>query len=197
MKVTIPNGWDKIKIDQFPLLYDIINDDNIEPIDKEVRIISILTGLQVSTIERIELSQLKDLIKRVRFIFAMDFPKPVEEFKHGGYTWKVNYDARKITASDFITLSKLTESEDVIMQNMAEITSVFVKPYRRKWFKLVPVELEYEERLRLIREVNVGVIYPVCVFFCKVLTNLLPIIKGYLENEKQKILEKIVKDLKN
>ena len=195
MKVSIPKSWASITIEQFPLIYDIIKDKDIEPIDKEVRLISILTGLSVAEIEDIELGQLRDLIKKVRFIFKLEFPQPVEWFNHSGYKWNVKYDISKISSADFISLTKLSTTEDDVIMNMAEITSIFVKPYKRKWFRYVPVEMDYKERLELIKTINVGVIYPVCVFFCKVLTNLLPVIKGYLETEKEKILQKIAKEI--
>ena len=57
MKVSIPKSWASITIEQFPVIYDIIKDKDIEPIDKEVRLISILTGLSVAEIEAIELGQ--------------------------------------------------------------------------------------------------------------------------------------------
>ena len=195
MKVSIPKSWASITIEQFPLIYDIIKDKDIEPIDKEVRLISILTGLSVAEIEDIELGHLRELIKKVRFIFKLEFPQPVEWFNHAGYKWNVNYDISKITSADFISLTKLSTTEDDVIMNMAEITSIFVKPYKRKWFRYVPVQMDYKERLELIKTINVGVIYPVCVFFCKVLTNLLPVIKGYLETEKEKILQKIAKEI--
>lgn len=197
MRISIPKSWASITIEQFPFIYDIIKDKDIEPIDKEVRFISILTDLDVATIENIELGQLRDLIKKVRFIFKLEFPTPVEWFKHGGYKWHVNYDITKISSADFISLTKLSPTEDDVIMNMAEITAIFVKPYKRKWFKYVPVEMEYKDRLELIKTINVGVIYPVCVFFCKVLTNLLPVIQVYLEEEKIKILRKIAKEIKS
>ena len=195
MKVSIPKSWASITIEQFPLIYDIIKDKDIEPIDKEVRLISILTGLDVATVEKIELGQLRELIKKVRFIFNMEFPAFVEAFNHKGYKWHVNYDITKINTSDFISLTKLSTTEDDVIMNMAEITSIFVKPYKRKWFKYVPVEMDYKERLELIKTINVGVIYPVCVFFCNLLTNLLPVMQVYLEKEKEKILTKIAKQI--
>jgi hypothetical protein len=195
MRVTIPKSWTSISIDQFPLIYDIIKDNDIEPIDKEIRLISIITGLPVATIEAIELGQLRDLIKKVRFIFKMEFPKAVEAFNYKGYKWHVNYDITKISAADFISLTKLTATEEDVMVNMAEVVSIFVKPYKRKWFKYVEVEMDYKDKLAIIKTIDVGTIYPVCVFFCKVLTNLLPVIVDYLEKEKQEILKKIAKEI--
>lgn len=195
MKVTIPKSWTSITIDQFPLIYDIVKDEDIEPIDKEIRLISIITGLPVATIEQIDLGQLRELIKKVRFIFKMEFPKAVEVFKYKGYKWRVNYDITKISAADFISLTKLTATEEDVMANLAEIVSIFVKPYKRKWFKYVEVDMDYKDKLEIIKTIDVGTIYPVCVFFCKVLTNLLPVIVDYLEKEKQEILKKIAKEI--
>jgi len=195
MRVTIPKSWTSITIDQFPLIYDIIKDNDIETIDKEIRLISIITGLPVSTIENIELGQLRELIKKVRFIFKMEFPKAVEALNYKGYKWHVNYDITKISAADFISLTKLTATEEDVMANLAEVVSIFVKPYKRKWFKYVEVEMDYKDKLEIIKKVDVGTIYPVCVFFCKVLTNLLPVTLDYLEKEKQKILKKIAKEI--
>lgn len=195
MRVSIPKSWTSITIEQFPLIYDIIKDESIEPIDKEVRLISIITGLTVDEVSNIEIGQLKDLVKRVRFIFKMEFPKPVDTFKYNGYVWHVNYDITKLSASDFISLTKLTATEDDVMLNLAEIVSIFIKPYKRKWFKYVPVDMEYNDKLAIIKTIDVGTIYPVCVFFCKVLTNLLPVIMDYLEKEKQEIMKKIAKEI--
>jgi hypothetical protein len=195
MRVTIPKSWTSITIDQFPLIYDIIKDNDIEPIDKEIRLISIITGLPVATIEAIELGQLRELIKKVRFIFKMEFPKAVEVFNYQGYKWHVNYDITKISAADFISLTKLTATEEDVMANLAEVVSIFVKPYKRKLFKYVEVEMDYKDKLEIIKTIDVGTIYPVCVFFCKVLTNLLPVIVDYLEKEKQEILKKIAKEI--
>lgn len=197
MRVKLPASWHQIPISKFPVLYDILKDKDIDPIDKEIRVISELTGLSVTTVENISLDGLRALIKKVRFVFSMEFPKPVNEFKHAGYVWKINYDVTKLSGKDFISLSKYNESEDSTMQNLVQITSLFVKPYRKKWFKLVEANLTEYEREDLISQAPVSVIYPMCVFFCKVLRDLLPVIQGYLENQEAKILNQIANELRH
>lgn len=193
MTITIPNSWDGITIEKFPIIYDLLHDSNIDKIDKEIRIISVLSDIPVSDIEKIQINQLKELIKAVNFIFTMQFPKPKEIFKHEGYYWHVNYDITKLSAGDFITLSNYTINEDTIVQNLPELASIFIKPYKRKWFKYKPVEIETLEHIKTMK---VGIVYPLCVFFCNLIANLQPDIKTYLEKENDKAM-KIAKELMN
>ena len=193
MTITIPTTWFDVSIESFPLIYDIIRDKDIDPIDREIRILSILSGLPVSEIEKISIDKLKELIKEVNFIVQMEFPKHQETFKHNGYRWVVNYDVSKLSAGDFISMSKLTESEEMIIQNLPQLVAMFVKPYKFKWFKFKEIEMEYSQRLNHIKTMSVGIVYPLCVFFCKVIENLYPTIEDYLVNqmkESREILER-------
>ena len=69
MTIELPNSWHDISIEKFPLIYDITRDKEIDPIDREIRVISILTGITVAEVEKIRIDQLKELIKNVNFIF--------------------------------------------------------------------------------------------------------------------------------
>lgn len=200
MTITIPTSWFDVSIENFPLIYDIIRDKEIDPIDREIRILSILSGLPVSNIEKIRIDKLKELIKSVNFIVKMEFPKHQEMFRHNGFRWVVNYDISKLNAGEFISISKLTESEEMIMQNLPQLASMFVKPYKLKWFKLKEVEMDYNERLKHINTMSVGIIYPLCVFFCKVIENLYPVIEDCLVNQMKEArlkMESEVKKLNN
>lgn len=198
MKVKLPGSWSQIPIGKFPHIYDILKDDGIEPVDKEIRVISEITGLHVATIENIALDDLRKLIDKIRFIFSLEMPKPLHKFKQAGYTWKLNYDVTKITGGEFITLTKLNETEDSTIQNLPEIAAIFCKPYKRKWFgKLVPANLTDNEKAEIIGTASVGVIYPMCVFFCKVLKDLYPAILDYLKDRRMEILTKIESEIKH
>lgn len=196
MRVKLPASWHSIPISKFPVLYDILKDPNIDSTDKDIRIISELSGISVSTIEQIDKKGLIELIKSVRFIFSMEFPKAVNEFKHEGYVWKINYDVTKLSGRDFISLSKYNETEDSTMQNLVQIASLFIKPYKKKWFRLKQMLLSDEETNELIGSAPVSIIYPMCVFFCKVLKDLLPVIQDYLKSQETKILKKIQNEIK-
>jgi len=197
MTITIPTTWFDVSIEKFPLIYDIVRDKDIDPIDREIRVISIMSDVPVADIEKIRIDKLKELIKTVNFVFKMDFPKPVQMFRHNGYRWVVSYDITKISAGDFISISKLTESEESIMANLPQLVAMFVKPYKMNWFKLKEIEMSYEDRIKNIQSMNVGVVYPLCVFFCKVIEDLHPIMEDYLVNQMKLMREKIESELNN
>lgn len=197
MTITIPTTWFDVSIEKFPLIYDIVRDKDIDPIDREIRVISIMSDVPVADIEKIRIDKLKELIKTVNFVFKMDFPKPVQMFRHNGYRWVVSYDITKISAGDFISISKLTESEESIMANLPQLVAMFVKPYKMNWFKLKEIEMSYEDRIKNIQSMNVGVVYPLCVFFCKVIEDLHPIMEDYLVNQMKLMREKIENELNN
>ncbi len=197
MTITIPTTWFDVSIEKFPLIYDIVRDKDIDPIDREIRVISIMSDVSVADIEKIRIDKLKELIKTVNFVFKMDFPKPVQMFRHNGYRWVVSYDITKISAGDFISISKLTESEESIMANLPQLVAMFVKPYKLNWFKLKEIEMSYEDRIKNIQSMNVGVVYPLCVFFCKVIEDLHPIMEDYLVNQMKLMREKIESELNN
>lgn len=196
MTIEIPNSWHEISIGKFPLIYDIVRDKEIDAIDREIRVISIITDIPVADVERIRIDQLKELIKSVNFIFHMEFPKAVEVFKHNGYRWIVNYDISKLSAGEFISLAKLTESEESIIANLPQLVAMFVKPYKFNWFKYKEVEMDYKERVEHIKSMNVGIVYPLCVFFCKVIENLYPTIEDYLVNQMKEAREVIQSEMK-
>lgn len=196
MTITIPTTWFDVSIENFPLIYDIIRDKEIDPIDREIRILSILSGLPVADIEKIKIDKLKELIKSVNFIVKMEFPKHQEMFRHNGFRWVVNYDISKLSAGEFISISKLTESEEMIMQNLPQLVAMFVKPYKFSWFKFKEVEMDYNERLKHINTMSVGIIYPLCVFFCKVIENLYPAIEDYLVNQMKEARLKMENEVK-
>ena len=200
MTIEIPNNWHEISIGKFPLIYDIVRDKEIDAIDREIRVISIIADIPVADVERIRIDQLKELIKSVNFIFHMEFPKAVEVFKHNGYRWIVNYDISKLNAGEFISLAKLTESEESIIANLPQLVAMFVKPYKLNWFKYKEVEMDYKERVEHIKSMNVGIVYPLCVFFCKVIENLYPTIEDYLVNQMKQargVIQSEMKELNN
>ena len=197
MTITIPNTWHEISIDKFPLIYDIVKDKDIDPIDREIRVISIIADIPVADVEKIRIDQLKELIKSVNFIFQMEFPKAVEMFKHNGYRWIVNYDISKLSAGDFISLAKLTESEESIISNLPQLVAMFVKPYKISWLKYKEIEMDYIQKVEHIKSMNVGIVYPLCVFFCKVIEALYPSIEDYLVSQMKEARELIQSELNN
>jgi hypothetical protein len=75
MKLSIPNSWQNISIEKFPLIFDVIRDD-LDDNEKNIRILSILSDVNVNEIKKINikvilLNSLKvdDSLKEMKIIF--------------------------------------------------------------------------------------------------------------------------------
>lgn len=196
MKLTIPNSWQNISIEKFPLIYDLIRDE-LDDNEKNIRILSILSDVNVNEIKKINIEGIKKLIDKIQFVFKMEFPKEKHKFKHNGYRWVVNYDITKISAGDFISLSKLTETEDSIINNLPQIVAVFIEPFQYRWFKIDPIEMDYTAKVNHLKTVDVGTIYPIAVFFCSIIANLYQDIEDYLESQAQEVKKILMNELNN
>lgn len=196
MKLTIPNSWQNISIEKFPLIYDLIRDE-LDDNEKNIRILSILSDVNVNEIKKINIEGIKKLIDKIQFVFKMEFPKEKHKFKHNGYRWVVNYDITKISAGDFISLSKLTETEDSIINNLPQIVAVFIQPFQYRWFKIDPIEMDYTAKVNHLKTVDVGTIYPIAVFFCSIIASLLVDIEDYLESQAQEVRTILMNELNN
>jgi hypothetical protein len=197
MTIELPNSWHDISIEKFPLIYDIVRDEDLEDTEKKIRVISILSCLSVNELMKINIDSINKLIDEIQFIFKMEFPKELQTFKHDKYRWVVNYDITNLSAADFISLSKLTENEDTIINNLPEITSIFIKPFEYKWFKKREIELNYKEKVALIKKMSVGIVYPIAVFFCSVIASLQTDIEDYLEKQSQEVMKIMESELSN
>jgi len=45
MTITLPTTWHEIEIGKFPLIYDIVRDNDLEDTEKKIRVLSILLYL--------------------------------------------------------------------------------------------------------------------------------------------------------
>ena len=189
MKIRIPNTWKDIEVSKFPLIYDIVRDSDIDENERNYRVLSILADVNVNDIKRIKLTDLKELVKKIEYVFKFEFPAYKEKFKHNKIYWQVNFDVSNLNAEDFISLSKLTENEDTIINNLPQIVAIFIKPYKYKWFKKVELQMEYSDIVDKLKSVDVGTIYPIAVFFCSITSDLLKNIEDYLESQSQQVMK--------
>lgn len=196
MKLSIPKSWQNISIEKFPLIYDVIRDE-FEDNEKHIRILSILSDVNVNEIKKINIDGIKKLINNIQFVFKMEFPKEKHKFKHNGFRWVVNYDITKISAGDFISLSKLTENEDAIINNLPQIAAIFIQPYEYRWFKVDKIDMDFTAKVNHLKTVDVGTIYPIAVFFCSIIDSLSEDIEVYLEKQVMEAKTILMNELKS
>lgn len=192
MRVSLPNDWSGVSLKQFSEIYDLIQDKSIDNIDREIRTLSILSGLSSDQLEDLSLTNLKLLLEKVDFTKGLPSEKPVDSFKHAGYTWKINKDITKLTAGEYISLTHFTKDGQNIMNNMPQILSIFCKPYKFKFFKK---EIPFKKSAELLQDSSIAIVYPLSVFFCNLLTNYILITEAYLKEDLMTMNRKLETEL--
>lgn len=189
--MKLPKSWNEISIEQFIEIYDIAQDESIEPIDKSIRIFSILSGLTINQVEDLTLDDWVSFQKQITFI--NDFPQATypKSFKLGGYIWKPTLDIRKITAGEYISSIELTKEKENIIINTPSLAALYLTPYRGWWIFRKKVGLTYEEKVDILKRANVQQIYPLALFFCNLLIKLMENIPDYLNKTMKEIAEKV------
>lgn len=196
MNMRLPKSWNEVSIEQFIEVYDIAQDESIEPIDKSIRIFSILSGLSIDQVEDLTLDEWTQYQQQIKFI--NDFPKATypKSFKLEGYIWKPTLDVRKITAGEYISSIELTKDRENIIINTPKLAALYLTPYKGWWIFKKKAELTFEEKANILNRANVNQIYPLALFFCTLLMKLMENIPDYL-NKTMKEIQKEVKDLTN
>lgn len=194
--MRLPKSWNEVSIEQFIEVYDIAQDESIEPLDKSIRIFSILSGLSIEQVEDLTLDEWTGYQRQITFI--NDFPKATypKSFKLAGYTWKPTLDIRKITAGEYISSMELTKEKENIIINTPGLAALYLTPYKGWWLFKKKAELTYEEKKNILKGANVQQIYPLALFFCTLLMKFMENIPDYL-NKTMKEIQKEVKDLTN
>jgi len=194
--MRLPKSWNEVSIEQFIEVYDIAQDESIEPIDKSIRIFSILSGLSIDQVEDLTLDEWTQYQQQIKFI--NDFPKATypKSFKLEGYIWKPTLDVRKITAGEYISSIELTKDRENIIINTPKLAALYLTPYKGWWIFKKKAELTFEEKANILNRANVNQIYPLALFFCTLLMKLMENIPDYL-NKTMKEIQKEVKDLTN
>ena len=176
--MKLPKGWHEIKLSQFIDIYDVIQDSSIDDIDKSIRIFSLLSGLSIDDVESMTLSAWSEQQEKIKWVMNLPEAGIPKSFKLGGYLWKPVLDIRQITAGDYITSVELTKNPENIIINIPQLAALYLTPHKGLFKR--KADLSYEQRVNILKEASVAQIYPLTLFFCKVLIGLMESIPDYL-----------------
>lgn len=126
--MKVPKSWDEITLNQYSEITDIIAVD-MDELDRQVKILSILTGETEDYILDLDLTEVKKHIRDIRFIYSVPSKaKVIQKIKIKGNRYFVNLNVRDITGGEYIDLMSLTKDKAQINSNLADIIAIFLKP---------------------------------------------------------------------
>ena len=195
--MKLPKSWADVTVPQLIELEAINNDESLksEPypdITKALLTLSLFSGESYEFLEGQPISYWKPQLKKLAFLDSMPSERAVQKFRSGGYTWRVNFDLKKLSAGEYIDLYELTKDKTIILQNSGKILSLFCTPCNLFGQK---VNIDKLKKQELLYNAPVNVVYPLTVFFCNLLKAYTEIIEGYLISLNQKANQEM-KELK-
>lgn len=172
-----PNRWSEIKIHQFYELRALLEMRDLPNIDKNVQLLSVLTGKPIDVIEDLTFNQIASHIAGISFVDKMPKAAAKRYIFVRGCIFKVHLDPSKITPAQFIDLSMFTKDANTIIENIHNILAVICTPVFRKYNGK-----SHKKRADLfVEHLDVETAYGIALFFCRLINAFLPAISDYLE----------------
>lgn len=156
-------------------------------LDKEVKLLTIVTGLTEYQLDSLGVQDLKELRKELAFLDEPIEGQPVDYIKTNGKQYRINYDIKNMPFARYIE-SKVFSKETVA--NLHKIAASMVIPQKKNWLgKWVDDKYDaskHEEYSADMQEANFIHVYHSLVFFYQVYKNWIEVSRDYMTAEMTK-----------
>lgn len=127
------NSWNKISVEDYRLIRNILQDDSVSQITKNVQILSVLTETSVEDLLKENMQKVQELFKQLEFL--QSFPEPR---KLSMKTLKIkDHKYKLITNIDKYNVSQLLDFQAYIAndpnEHYAEILSTIIIPEGKQY----------------------------------------------------------------
>jgi hypothetical protein len=179
--------WDKLTVGQFISLYDIEANANLNIIEKQAKMLSIVEG---KSEEYYDSFKYRDLMhayaEKLSFFSNIPQTKPVDYLQVGDNTYKFCYELNEITAGQYIDI--LAFSGEILQIN--KIAACFFLPMKGKRYQgygVVPHDVVADDLL----DAKFIEVYSCMLFFCQLFNELISNTITY-SMVNQQMAEKVV-----
>ena len=125
--------WNNLTLWQYQQIMPIITNPEKDwtELDKEVKLLCIVTGLTEYQIDSLAIEDLKELRKELVFLDEPIEGKPVDFIVINGRRYRMNYDIKNMPAARYIE-SKVFSKDT--LANLHKIAASMVIPQKKTWF---------------------------------------------------------------
>lgn len=148
---TDPFSWDNISINKYYEIYDILFDENPEEgeINKQVRLVSVITGKSEEEIWNMPLTESTALISKLLFLNKFDIkPRSFTTITINDKEYDVQVDASKMTTSQFVDYQMFAKLP--FRDAIDKLLSIFVIPKGHLYndnYDIVAVQRDFRENM--------------------------------------------------
>lgn len=178
--------WNNLTLWQYQQIMPIITNPEKDwtELDKEVKLLCIVTGLTEYQIDSLAIEDLKELRKELTFLDEPIEGKPVDFIVVNGRRYRMNYDIKNMPAARYIE-SKVFSKDT--LANLHKIAASMVIPQKQTWWgKWVDDKYDaskHEQYSQDMQEANFIHIYHSLVFFYQVYRNWIEVSRDYMIQE--------------
>lgn len=124
---NLPTSFSEVNIETYSKIVSI--DSTIEGVERYVKVISILTGIEEEIVKTIKLEHMNLIQNNIQFMFKNDNIEIVDRFEIDGVKYGFNYELGKITFGEFIDLDDFSRPEE-INKNMDILLAILYRPIK-------------------------------------------------------------------
>ena len=169
--------WQNITVGQYQDIYTLLQSD-IDPLDKELQAIALLTNSTVADIEALTLDRYKALRTATAWIFSsLPTGKPIKRW--GKY--KLIRRVQDLDTGRYISMQSFLQMD--MIANLHNLTACIIVP---RWGKYNADN--HEQYANDCKQMPFIAVYQTMVFFCKVFADTMKALHPYLETEISKAI---------
>ncbi len=203
MEITIPTKWSDVTIGNYINLRPVLN-SKLNPIERVINILAVLTGQKRDVIKNISLKQYKSIKKKMSFL-ETELPNKLKDkrFKIGGQWYEFKVDAKKLLFGEYINsmeiLQNSKDDEEAIFNNLHHILTTICRPVKKTIFgwKHIKVDSEILRKTadNFLNNMPMTIAYPIGVFFYTHSEDLTKAIKTCLIQEAEKMTKEAKQEM--
>jgi len=188
--MKIPKSYNDFKVKQFVEFQSVLNQKNLDSLDREILLISAATGCSVAEVESVKTSQLRELFKDINLLqFSEPTTKINRIIKVNGKFYQAITDAKylreELTTDQYVTFKELTKTDPV--KNMASILPLLYCPYR--FLRKPKISKNQNYLSEQFQNAKIGDVAGLVFFYAKLLPKLMETMEPYFKQASQTITD--------
>jgi hypothetical protein len=188
-------NWNTITIEDYQLIYGIINDSVLNDFEKEVKLISIVNELTEAQVDAMPIDEFKKLKHTLDFLHNGKIEGTLKQYLTvNKVKYKMSLDAFKLSYGQYVDITTFMAGDNAMIENLHLIMASLSMPVKTNWYGKESVmnygSKPHNEISKDMLKCNFADCYHTSVFFLKLINDLIKAIGVY--SVKQVLKEKKV-----
>jgi len=193
MRIKIKDNWSEVTLKEYQDISEL-NGIDMDEINRQIKIVSILSKFSEDEIEAFPLPTLKAAIRATDFLYTTPEPMPLKNIWIKGKRYRVNLRLNELTGGEYIDLTGYTKDAKEITGNLHHLIALFLHPvnffgFRKgKYYKggSRPLNVRNEIAKSLPDNIKMDVVFRLSGFF---LPNFQALLKATLDCSVTELLK--------